>query len=585
MGSVLLDGRYEILKILGSGGFGTVYMAKENISENVVAIKKLKNTKVAQQVIIKDEIKALAKFNHPNIITYKHQFENNNDLHIVMEYCSHGSLRTLMQKENIRSTFAWKWVKTVAETMQFVHEKGIIHHDIKPDNILFTDDRILKIADFGIANTNNGTRSYLPPEWWDAKNDLTDDPRIDIFALGVTLIELLTKQNPFSGKDYDEIEKMYKKMDFGISHLPNWQQEIILIAIAFVPELRFQSMRDLCDAIQSESIPYILNGDNIKAGNVAEKANDLLSKKKWIKAYNLLYMAEKELKPNAMVMTTLGKYHLKMNNIGRAKVYFDKALKWNNKIDVQKELGWINLELKNYPIAISLLTDYVHRNPTDHEAYNLIIQCYYENKRYEQAQNLSDSLLDINSKNINSFMCNYHLSWYMKDLNAPYFKIENLKNWRLWYCKTDNPILNYNFDVLLKEELKSHNYLNNPTLKSKLLFMDYRFETMNKAKPNPLYWKTAHSDEQYNKIESPIITIGRQGYQQNMIMIPGDTMVSRRHCVIVNCKDDIWLYDLESTGTVVNNQRLKGKMPLLGKNFIRIGKTEIEITDNPNRLL
>ncbi len=585
MSSVLLDGRYEILKILGSGGFGTVYMAKENTSENVVAIKKLKYTKVTQQVIIKDEIKALAKFNHPNIIAYKHQFENNNDLHIVMEYCSNGSLRSLMQNENIRSSFAWKWVKTVAETMQFVHDKGIIHHDIKPDNILFTDDRVLKIADFGVANKNIGTISYLPPEWWDAKNDLRDDPRIDIFALGVTLIELLTKQNPFSGKDYEGIEKIYKRMDFGINHLPNWQQEIILKAIAFVPELRFQSMRAFCDAIESESIPYILNGDNIKAGNVAAKANDLLSKKKWIKAYNLLYMAEKELKPNAMVMTTLGKYHLKMNNIDKAKVYFDKALKWNNKIDIQKELGWINLELKNYPIAISLLTDYVHRNPTDYEAYNLIIQCYYDNNRFEQAKTLNDSLLDISNYQVSCFISNYYLLWYMKDLNAPYFKIDELKYWESMYLQSSNPILNYNFDVLLKEELKSHNYLNNPTLKSKLLFMDYRFEAMNKVKPNTLYWKIAHSEEQYNKLEWPIITIGRQGFKQNAIMIPGDNTISRRHCVIVNCKDDIWLYDLESSGTFVNKQRLKGKMPLIGKNFIRIGKTEIEITDNPNRLL
>jgi len=106
MNSVLLDGKYEVLKILGSGGFGTVFMAKENISESLVAIKRLKENKL--QGIIKDEIKALAKFNHPNIITYKHQFENNNDLHIVMEYCSHGSLRTLMHKENIRSSFVWK---------------------------------------------------------------------------------------------------------------------------------------------------------------------------------------------------------------------------------------------------------------------------------------------------------------------------------------------------------------------------------------------------------------------------------------------------------------------------------------------
>ncbi len=286
-----------------------------------------------------------------------------------------------------------------------------------------------------------------------------------------------------------------------------------------------------------------------------------------------------------MVMTTLGKYHLKMNNISRAKVYFDKALKWNNKIDVQKELGWINLELKNYPIAISLLTDFVHRNPTDHEAYNLIIQCYYENNRYEQAQDLAELLIEINKTEKNCFLSNYYLAWILKDLNANDFRSDDFKFLKISHSKSPNAILKYNFDVLLNEQLKSHSYLNNPTLKSKLLFMDYRFETMEKAKLSPLYWKVAHSNEQYNKIESPIITIGRQGYQQNMIMIPGDNMVSRRHCVIVNCKDDIWLYDLESTGTVVNNLRLKGKMPLIGKNFIRIGKIEIEITDNPNRLL
>ena len=115
--------------------------------------------------------------------------------------------------------------------------------------------------------------------------------------------------------------------------------------------------------------------------------------------------------------------------------------------------------------------------------------------------------------------------------------------------------------------------------------MDYRFEDMDKAKPGSLYWKIAHSEEPYKKLESPMISIGREGYNQNGIMISDGNRVSRRHCVIVNCKDDIWLYDLKSIGTFVNNQRLKGKMPLIGKNFIRIGKTEIEITDDPNRLL
>ena len=110
----------------------------------------------------------------------------------------------------------------------------------------------------------------------------------------------------------------------------------------------------------------------------------------------LLDYAEKTLKPSISIQEAKGKYHLLQGNIELAKQYFEKALKWNPRIDIQKELGWINLEHKNYPMAISLLSDYIHRNPTDMETYNLLMKCYYETNRYEQVINIAEPLLKIN---------------------------------------------------------------------------------------------------------------------------------------------------------------------------------------------
>lgn len=84
----------------------------------------------------------IARFDHPNIVGYKHYFIQDELLYIVMEYCALGSLNAMMRNQKVTSTFVWKWLDTLTQTMQFVHEKKIIHHDIKPGNILFTEDKI-----------------------------------------------------------------------------------------------------------------------------------------------------------------------------------------------------------------------------------------------------------------------------------------------------------------------------------------------------------------------------------------------------------------------------------------------------------
>jgi len=572
----LYDNRYRFIKDLGRGGFGKVFLAREVRSDNFVAIKQLNHEDKTKQDDIIYEMQMVSKFNHPNIILYKHHFIQDGLLYIVMEYCSLGSLRDMIRKEKITSTFVWKWMKTLTETLQFVHEKKIIHHDIKPDNILFTENRTLKITDFGIANTGGGTRPYMSPETLSWDTESVKDERVDIYALGVTLIELLTRKNPFFGKSADEILDFHDKKEFGIAGLPNWQQEIILKAIEKIPEQRFQSMKDFNEAIQAQSVPIVFDKEVIKAGNLAERADKLLKQKKWSRAFSLLDYAEKELKPSVNVLQLKGKYHLLQQKIDLAKQYYEKALKWNPRLDVQKELGWINLALKNYPTAISLISDHLHRNPSDYEAYNLLLQCYYETNRYEPAMDLARTLLAVDENN-NCFANNYYISCAMQNIGQLIFPDTVLKA-----DKSENPFLDYNYSVIL-EDKASHGFAKKPTLKSKLLFMDYRFKNFNVA---TLYCTDSNAAvKKTGETQKPIIKFGRQSFDYNDVKVPGGNIISRRHCVIINSKDDIWLYDLDSTGTYVNNERVNGKTPLLGKNIIRIGNIDYEMTNDKSKLL
>lgn len=571
----LFDNKYRFVNDLGSGGFGKVFLAKEERSENLVAIKQLKNEDKAKQDDIIYEMQMVSKFNHPNIVLYKHHFVQEDLLYIVMEYCSLGSLRDLMRKDKITSTFVWKWMSELTETLQLVHEKEIIHHDIKPDNILFTEKRTIKITDFGVANTGAGTRPYMSPEALGWETGAIKDARVDIYALGVTLLELLTKRNPFFGKTVEEIIELHDLKDFGITGLPNWQQEIILKAIAKIPEQRFQSMKDFHEAIQAQSVPIIFDKEVIQAGDLAEKAEHLLLKKKWKSAYSILEYAESTLKPNVNVLLQKGKYHLMAQQIELSKTYYEKALKWNPRLDVQKELGWINLEQKKYPTAISLLSDHLHRNPSDYEAYNLLLQCYYETNRYEPAIDLARILLDVEPTN-KCFANNYYVCSAMHHIGQTVFPNTVLKA-----DKSENHFLNYNYGLILETDL-SHNYEKEPTLKSKLLFMDYRF---NKYSPSTLYC-TAGNSEAFKEAETQkaIIKFGREGYDVNDVKVPNGTAISRRHCVIINFKDDVWLYDLDSTGTYVNGNKVVYKTPLIGRNTIRINKTEYEFTNDKSKL-
>jgi serine/threonine protein kinase len=569
----LFDNKYIFTKELGKGGYGRVFLAQEKVSNRFVAIKQLKDKNKSQQEDIIHEIEMIAKFQNPNIVTYYHHFWEEETLFLVMEYCSGGSLRDKLAKEDYSTSDALEWIQTLASCLRIIHKKGIIHHDIKPDNIVFTQNGTIKIADFGIANKDIGTRAYMSPEALIWNFDSTNDPRIDIYSLGVTLMELLAKENPFFGLSPEKIIEKHQAAEFPINKLPNWQQEIVLKAIHKTPELRFQFMIEFEEALKAKAVPIIFNKDNLKAAELIELANKALKTNKWRSALKYLELANTKYKASVPVYQALGKYYLRIQKIEAAKNYFEKALKLNPRLDLQKDLGWINLEAKKYPIAIGLLSDHLHRNPADYEAYNLLIRCYYETDRFETAMELAKMIMEVNPS-LPCFANNYLIAYLLnkKGKSLPVMK----------EAKKQNPFIDYN-QAVFNESKISHNYSGKPTLKSKLLFMDFQF---NEMKENTITILETNNKTQTKKsFNQPIIKIGREQFEQNDIQVSGSIAISRRHCVIINTKDNVWLYDLGSTGTKVNDEVVSNKIPLIGYSKITINTTFFDITTDEKKLL
>lgn len=570
----LYDNKYSFIKDLGNGGFGKVFLAKEKVSNRFVAIKQLLNTNKSEQEDIIHEIEIISKFENPNIVTYYHHFYEEDILFLVMEFCSGGTLRDKISNNKVTPAEAIEWIQTLANCLRGIHKRGIVHHDIKPDNIVFSQNGTIKIADFGVANKNIGTRAYMSPEAFSWDVDSTKDPRIDIYALGVTMMELLTNQNPFSSLSREEIIEKHQSADFPIQQLPNWQQEIILKAINKVPELRFQFMIELEEALKAKSVPIIFNKDNLKAAELIALADKALKTNKWRNALKFLELAHKQYDNNVAVLQALGKYNLRIQKIDAAKKFYEKALKLNPRLDLQKDLGWINLEAKKYPIAIGLLSDHLHRNPADYEAYNLLIRCYYETDRYETAMELSKMIMEANPS-LPCFANNYFIAFVLNSNGKSFPSKSKLE-------QENNPFIGYNLSVIEEEDL-SHNYKKSPTLKSKLLFMDFQFNTLKENTITIL--ETNNKIETLNSFNHQIIKFGREEYNQNNIEVSGGNAVSRRHCVIINSKDNVWLYDLESTGTEVNDEKVTNKIPLIGFNKITINNINFTLTTDKSKLL
>ena len=210
-------GTYRIESLLGAGGMGEVYLARETKLNRAVALKILPTQFVADAERVsrfEREARALSALNHPNLITIYEVGELNGTHFIAMEFVEGRTLRTLMDG-HLKLRDILSIVSQVAEALAAAHQSGIIHRDIKPDNIMMRNDGYVKVLDFGLAKlaetqlpgdnpelahtqagATMGTLAYMSPEQVTGE---TSDHRTDIWSLGVVFYELLTNQKPFRG--------------------------------------------------------------------------------------------------------------------------------------------------------------------------------------------------------------------------------------------------------------------------------------------------------------------------------------------------------------------------------------------------
>ncbi len=571
-----LDGKYAVAARLGAGGFGEVFLAEdEAIPGRQVALKVLTRRSNGDHRDLIWEMQTLAKFNHPGIVGFHHHFTQQGQLVLVMEYCAGGGLDDRVQPETpVSLNDAFRWGSVLCDTLGFVHGKGIVHHDIKPANILFAHDGAIKVGDFGIANRDAGTRIYMPPEMLGGGHAAKTDARVDVYALGLTLLEMLTGENPFSGLSADEAFKARTTHDFVPESLPRWAQEILLRATHPTPELRFQNMSEFGEAINGKHVPYVFDGNRIKAHALAEKAESQLAKKKWKAAEKLADHAVRLSPDSATALIAAGRCQLFIRRLEAAREHFGHALRVNPRIHVQKELGWLNLEEGHIPIAISFLSDHLDRNASDFEAYNLLLKCFLLSERYEAGENLARVVMEENVpsdcfKN-NRFICRLLNGGYTNDS----------------LVGTDaaaivNPFIAHNLAVA-REQPRSWDTDGKRPLRTKLVFQEYRFGlARGAAKSNPISIRLP--DGEQRDTSSPVVSIG--WLASNDIVLK-DRSVSRRHAVIVNYPDEVWLYDLGSTcGTKRDKELVSGRMFLDGAHRIAIGDVEIDVAARADLLV
>jgi len=559
---------YEFIRLIGEGGFGKVSLVKHRISEQLYAAKRLADVEEEKQVVIQKEIKALASISHTNIINYRHSFSVGKVLFLIMDYCKNGTLhdkikRTGKLSENeIISVFL-----TLTKTFKFLHQNNIIHHDIKPSNFLFDDNNEINISDFGCVNTSLGTRSYLPPEFY--YNNYTPNPQTDIFALGITLMESALGYNPLFDKSVDEIDQIIKTADLPINGLPLWLQSTILKAVHYDINVRFKTMKEFHESLVKRNIPQFLNRKVLTYEKDANRLSMYIKTKKWEKARKFIEAQEDYFLKNLNLSLNAGTLYLNTHKISKAKKYFENALMLNPHTNLEKQIAEVYLQSGQAVKASSLLTGYINRNFNDLEAHIQLLYSYYQSERWELGLEQAELLLEI-FPNEQIVKNNHAIFCYLLQ------KISHLHD-----TNFDDSFGSYNWGVYTNNSPESWFNDNGPALYDKIIFQEYKFRNIGKAK-NTLVLKINGTDF---TVSDKIVSLGRNGFDYNTYSDFEGTSVSRRHFIIINMKNNVWLYDLNSTGVYVDGKRVVQKAFLLGLHTIRFGNYEIELKTDDNLLM
>ena len=301
----VLDNRYYISDVLGMGGMAIVYKAQCNRLNRYVAIKILKDEMLKEKELLKafqTEAKAVAMLSHPNIVSVYDTSISDNINYIVMELIEGVTLKQYISnigKLNLKQTIYF--VNQISKALEHAHSKGVVHRDIKPQNIMVLKDGTIKVADFGISALENvasvhsqyalGSIKYISPE---QIRGMAPDSRSDIYSLGVLMYEMLTGRLPYTAETDDEMAKAHIAGDLVPPHeidksIPKRLSGICAKAMESEIDKRYQSVTELLEDLdefrrQNSRLIYSGEGDieaRISNVNPIIRAGEL-SKEKYI---------------------------------------------------------------------------------------------------------------------------------------------------------------------------------------------------------------------------------------------------------------------------------------------------------------
>ena len=281
----IIGNRYEVLEKIGIGGMATVYKAKDNILKRNVAVKVLRDEFTTDEEFIKrfnTEAQAAASLTHPNIVSIYDVGHEDNLYFIVMELIQGKTLKQIITEDGV---LPWKWSINVAiqiaSALEIAHKNNIVHRDIKPHNIIITEDGVAKVTDFGIAKavsnstitafgTTIGSVHYFSPEH--ARGGYTD-AKSDIYSLGVVMYEMMTGRVPFDADTPVSIalkhmqEKPVEPIKLNPS-IPYAVNKIIMKAMQKEVALRYSSatemLKDLNAALKNPDGNTVMPDQNIE---------------------------------------------------------------------------------------------------------------------------------------------------------------------------------------------------------------------------------------------------------------------------------------------------------------------------------
>ncbi|HHW47065.1 MAG TPA: protein kinase [Clostridiaceae bacterium] len=426
--TTLFNGRYRIIKALGSGGMGTVYLA-ENVSLGTKWAIKAIDKKASKNYDLLAEPNILKKLNHPALPRIIDIEEDDNFLYIIEDYIEGTPLDKQLQfKKRFDEGTVIEWAKQLCNVLLYLHNQKpnpIIYRDMKPSNIIVTPENVVKVIDFGIARefkkesasdtSYMGTRGYAAPEQYGTSQT---DARTDIYSLGVTLYHLLTGKSPNEPPyEFKPLRQVDKNFSEGIEYIVNK-------CVQNDPAKRYQNVAELLHDLENM---YLFNS-YYKKQKALEKVKFVIKGVLVAGFSALIYLGSTSLIAERVDMYNKlidqGYQYLDLRQFNEAFGSFSKAIELD-KSGENAYIGIASILLKqaNYEECLSYMDEVEEKMPEieDNAQYNYLKgTVYYEERDYEKAVTYLERACDADTSSI----------LYLRDLAVCYAKVGDLSKAR-----------------------------------------------------------------------------------------------------------------------------------------------------------